>query len=217
MLKEKRYKETFEKISQEKREKIIQIAVSEFASNGFRGANINVIAKKAGISIGSMYNYFATKEDLFLTCMDEGYKLLEDAIGSVSLDNKDLFGKLEELVRAAQRFARQYPEIHQLYLDATTEGLSDLSRQVSRKIENISAVFYREEIDNAKKQGLVREDIDTRVACFCIDNIILLTQFSYTSEYFKERLKIFIGDDALEDDERLVQGVMQFYRGALST
>ncbi len=216
MLKEKRYKETFEKISQEKREKIIQIAVSEFASNGFRGANINVIAKKAGISIGSMYNYFATKEDLFLTCMDEGYKLLEDAIGSVSLDNKDLFGKLEELVRAAQRFARQYPEIHQLYLDATTEGLSDLSRQVSRKIENISAVFYKEEIDHAKKQGLVREDIDTRVACFCIDNIILLTQFSYTSEYFKERLKIFIGEDALEDDERLVQGVMQFYRGALS-
>lgn len=217
MLKEKRYKETFEKISPEKREKIIQIAVSEFAGNGFRGANINVIAKKAGISIGSMYNYFSTKEDLFLTCMDEGYKLLEEAIGSVSLDNKDLFGKLEELVRAAQRFARQYPEIHQLYLDATTEGLTDLSRQVSRKIENISAVFYREEIENAKNQGLVRQDIDTRVACFCIDNIILLTQFSYTSEYFRERLKIFIGEDALEDDERLVQGVMQFYRGALST
>ena len=216
MLKEKRYKETLEKISQEKRDKIIQIAVNEFAGKGFRGANINVIAKKAGISIGSMYNYFATKEDLFLTCMDEGYKLLEEAIGAVSLDNKDLFGKLEELVRAAQKFSRKYPEIHQLYLDATTEGLSDLSKQVSRKIENISAEFYRAEIQHAKEQGLVREDIDIRVATFCIDNIILLTQFSNTSEYFKERLKIFVGEDALEDDERMVQGIMQFFRGALS-
>jgi hypothetical protein len=48
-----------------------------------------------------------------------------------------------------------------------------------------------------------------------IDNILVLTQFSYTSEYFKERLKLFIGQDALVDDERIVKGVMDFIKNAL--
>ncbi|HOM88904.1 MAG TPA: TetR/AcrR family transcriptional regulator, partial [Spirochaetota bacterium] len=58
MVAKKAHKETFERISPEKRDRIITIATKEFAKNGFKGANINIIAKKAGISIGSMYNYF---------------------------------------------------------------------------------------------------------------------------------------------------------------
>jgi len=42
-----------------------------------------------------------------------------------------------------------------------------------------------------------------------------LTQFSYTSEYFKERLKLFIGEDAFDDDERIIKGVVDFIKNAL--
>ncbi len=37
-------------------------------------------------------------------------------------------------------------------------------------------------------------------------------QFSYTSEYYKERLRTFIGEDALEDDDRVIRGMMDFIR-----
>jgi hypothetical protein len=40
-----------------------------------------------------------------------------------------------------------------------------------------------------------------------------MLQYSYTSDYFKERMKIFLGSDALADDEKLVRGVMGFIRG----
>lgn len=211
----KTHKDTFEKISPEKRERIIKIATQEFAKNGFKGANINVIAKKAGISIGSMYNYFESKEDLLLTVVNEAYKLLEKVLGSVSLENKNFYEKIEELVIAAQKFAREYPEIHQVYLDITSEGLSHLTPRLSRTIEYITIEFYRHELEEAKMQGLVRQDIDINVASLCIDNILVLTQFSYTSEYFKERLKLFIGQDALTSDERIVKGVMDFIKNAL--
>lgn len=211
----KHHKDTFEKISAEKRERIITIATQEFAKNGFKGANINVIAKKAGISIGSMYNYFESKEDLLLTVVNEAYKLLERVLGTVSLENKNFYEKMEELVKAAQKFAREYPEIHQVYLDITSEGLSHLTPRLSRTIEYITIEFYRHELEEAKKQGLVRQDIDINVASLCIDNILVLTQFSYTSEYFKERLKLFIGQDALTDDERIAKGVMDFIKQAL--
>jgi hypothetical protein len=70
-------------------------------------------------------------------------------------------------------------------------------------------------LEQAKKQGIVREDADVNVTSLCIDNILVLTQFSYTSEYFKERLKLFIGEDAFDDDERIVKGVVDFIKNAL--
>ena len=55
-------KPTFLNIPPEKREKILAVAVNEFAYNGFENANINVIAKKAEVSVGSLYKYFDTKK-----------------------------------------------------------------------------------------------------------------------------------------------------------
>ena len=60
---EKRYKEAFERASEERQELILETGIEEFSSKGYEKANINVIAKKCGISIGLMYKYFSTKED----------------------------------------------------------------------------------------------------------------------------------------------------------
>ncbi|PKL35098.1 MAG: AcrR family transcriptional regulator [Spirochaetae bacterium HGW-Spirochaetae-1] len=215
-MNEKRHKETFDKISDEKRGRILQAATKEFAEKGFSAANINVIAKNAGISIGSMYNYFASKEDLFLTVFDQGYKLLEKALVEVSVMEGDIFDKFESLIRVAQKSSRQYRELTQIYLDITSEGLTYLQQRLSRDFESITAKYYRDMINKAKNDGLVDQSIDEFVFSFCLDNLIVLLQFSYASEYFKERMKIFAGEDSLENDEKMIKGIMHFIRGALA-
>ncbi len=214
---ERFFKETFDKISDEKRDRILDAAITEFAKRGFNAANINVIAKNAGISIGSMYNYFSSKEDLYLTLIDYGYQLLESVISRIDLSEGTIFDKFEKLVRAAIDYSRRYPEINQIYLDISTEGLSHLSDKLSRKMESISAIYYRSLIDQAKKENLVSNDIDSHIASFCIDNIIMMVQFSYASQYFKERMRIFAGDASLENDDTIVAGTMSFIKKALSS
>ena len=213
---EKHYKEAFGKISSEKQKKIFEAAVAEFAGKGFSSANINVIAKNAGISIGSMYNYFESKDNLFLAVVDYGYKELEAAISSADLEKGDIFDKFELLTRLAQKFSKAHPELNQIYLDLASQGLFHLSKKLSRQVESITALFYRAIMADAKKQGKVDSGIDEYVTSFCLDNLLLLLQFSYSSEYYKERMKIFAGDDALENDEKMVRGIMRFIRGALS-
>ncbi len=213
---QKLYKETFDKISDDKRSRILEAATTEFADKGFSAANINIIAKNAGISIGSMYNYFASKEDLFLTVFDEGYKLLETALIEVSNVEGDIFAKLEALIRTAQKTSRKYQKLTQIYLDSTSEGLTHLSRRLSRQFETITAHYYHEILNQAKAEGYISGDLDEKVTSFCIDNLIVLLQFSYASEYFTERMKIFAGEDILENDDKIVKGIMRFIRGALS-
>lgn len=67
------HKEAFNKISKERQNEILEIAIEEFSSKGYKSANINIIAKNAGISIGLMYKYFATKEELFLSAYQEAW------------------------------------------------------------------------------------------------------------------------------------------------
>jgi AcrR family transcriptional regulator len=208
-------KPAFENISEEKKQRIIAAATKEFARQGFTAANINVIAKKAGISIGSMYNYFDSKDALFLTINDLGFDIIQDVIAGVDLEKGDLFDKFERLLRAVQKHARLNPELNQIYLDATSEGLSHLSRQLSRKLETITASFYRQIISESIKEGVVAPDIDPFVAAFCLDNLIVMLQYAYTSEYYSERMKIFAGEDALENDDKMVAGIMRFIRGAI--
>jgi AcrR family transcriptional regulator len=212
----KHHKAAFEKIADEKKERILDAAAAEFAGKGFTAANINVIASRAGISIGAMYNYFSSKEALFLTIIDRAYGILEKVLVEVGAADGDIFCKLEKMFRAAQKYSKQYPELNQIYLDMTSEGLAHLSRKLSGKMETISARLYKSMLVEAQHEGLVDSETDPDVSAFFLDNLILLLQYSYTSEYFKERMKIFVGPDALEDDEKIVSGMMRLVRGALS-
>ncbi|MDA3821249.1 MAG: TetR/AcrR family transcriptional regulator [Bacteroidales bacterium] len=213
----KYYKETFEKISQEKRDRIINTAIDEFAYKGFSAANVNVIAEKAGISIGSMYSYFKSKDDLFLTIIHVGYKQLEEAFNSVDISSSNIFVVIEKLIRLAVFHAKENKKLTQIYMDLATEGLSHLSKKLSWQMERISISYYINIIDEAKENGMVDTAIDTRMAAFFIDNLIVTLQYSYSSQYFHERLKIFLGEDAVEDDEAVISGIVCLIKKALSS
>jgi len=210
------YKETFKKIPDEKRKAILNAAMNEFSSKGFNAANINIIAKKAGISIGSMYQYFDSKENLFLTAFDECYKIIEHSLSEINLINGNIFDKLDEILKHIQKYSRQFSIMNQLYLEATTQGISGMSKKLSLKMETISSGFYRNAIIEAIEEGIADPGLSAETASFCVDNILLLLQFSYSTKYYKERMKIFAGKNSLKQDEKIRKEILYFFKNALS-
>ena len=57
-------KETFVKLPEEKKDKIIKAAKKEFARVPFEQTSIKNIVEDADIARGSFYQYFESKEDL---------------------------------------------------------------------------------------------------------------------------------------------------------
>ena len=84
---QKHHKPTFDNISKEKRERIINAATMEFAMKGFENGNINSIAKKAEVSVGSLYKYFENKQDLFLTIINYSIANMEDMLNEIIPEN----------------------------------------------------------------------------------------------------------------------------------
>jgi AcrR family transcriptional regulator len=81
----------FNKLPQEKRERILETAAKEFSAHGFEGASFNQILEKAEVSKGAAYYYFDDKADLFATALDYYSKQLAPIdsldIGGLNAEN----------------------------------------------------------------------------------------------------------------------------------
>ena len=208
--------DTFEKMETSRREALLTVAVQEFATNGFNGTSVNDLAKKAKVSIGALYSYFPSKDDLFLTVVEKGHALLEEALGDVDID-APFIDTFASLVRKARDYARSNPELNLVYLDATTQGLRHLSARLSGSLEALTVDLYRKALGAAIARGEIRSGIDIGATAFCLDNILLLFQFSFASDYFRDRLRIFMdldGDEVL-DEEALMASIVDFVRRTL--
>ena len=210
-------KPTFSNISEEKRRKILDIAVNEFANEGFDNANINTIAKKAQVSVGSLYKYFDTKTDLFLTSVNYGISTLDSVIESVVSSDEDVIIKLERLIRSAIEFSRRSRVLIKLYNEVTSESNSDLAQQIAADIEAKTCAAYKKAIEDGQKSGEIRQDIDPGIAAFLVDNILMNVQFSYACDYYSYRYKIYAGDNIMEKDDFAIQNILCFIKGALKT
>ncbi len=209
------YKKTFENIAPEKKKKILDSAIKEFASKGYNAANINTIAKNAEISIGGMYRYFDSKESLIMTVLDYGYSILQEALEKVISSEGDFFQKIEMLLKLSIESAKEFKEINQIYLDISTESLSSLAKRLSNKLETTTSELYKEYIKEGQKNKTIRKDISPEIVSFCIDNLIMMTQFSFTSEYYNTRLKIFAGEENSKNEKALIKGIMNFIKKSL--
>ena len=63
-------KQTFLELDNEKRERIIRTVLKEFAAYGYAGSSTNRIVKESGISKGSLFKYFESKEDMYFYLID---------------------------------------------------------------------------------------------------------------------------------------------------
>ena len=65
------------------REKLLKTAADHFAEHGLEGANVDQISVAAGFAKGTLYNYFASKEELFASVVEQGAELAARRAGDL--------------------------------------------------------------------------------------------------------------------------------------
>lgn len=111
-------KETFYRLPDEKRERIMAAAEREFLENSFEAASINRIIKEAAIPMGSFYQYFEDKKDIFLYIVSTHKN---EAFGFVESFIKDSDGDVFSFMRKAIDFM--------------------ISAECSEKVEGMKRIF----------------------------------------------------------------------------
>ena len=78
----------------DKKEKILQAGRKIFGEKGFKDTNISEITKAAGVATGTFYNYYPSKDKIFMEIYIEENVKLKKAI----MNQVDLNGNPQKLI-----------------------------------------------------------------------------------------------------------------------
>ena len=204
------------KLTDEKIVEILEVGIAEFAEKGLDGANINVIAQKAGISVGVLYKYYKDKEDFFLACLRRSLGVLESVLRDVMSGEDKILARAEKMIRAVQYHSRKHSNYINMYNEITAGSGKKFAPVLAAEIEGMTSRTYTGFIAKAAEDGDIRDDIDPRLFAFFFDNLLTMLQFSYCCGYYRERAKLYFGEDVLEDDEKVVSELLKFLESAFT-
>ncbi|MDM0033455.1 TetR/AcrR family transcriptional regulator [Variovorax sp. J22P271] len=95
---------------------ILEASARVLKARGYEGMTTNAVAECAGISVGSLYQYFPNKASLLAALHARHAKQMADAIELVLAKPRDdgLAGAVQGLIRAAMAAHEVEPELHRL-------------------------------------------------------------------------------------------------------
>jgi AcrR family transcriptional regulator len=120
-------------LKDEVRNNIIEEALKEFNKSGYKGASIRNIAKNSNTSVGNMYKYFLSKEDLYEKLIGSVYHKLMAYIKQ--------FDKVELNDKAGQVFYELMEKIIEIFKESSIEIAVLLNNSDGSKYENCKENF----------------------------------------------------------------------------
>lgn len=205
----------YRKFDEETIERLLETGIEEFAEHGLDRANINIIAKRAGVSVGVIYKYYEDKDHFFLSCVEHSLKLLEITLQDVMENGTDLISCIRLLAEALLDGARKHPSYYVMYNEITSGSCKKFAKELAQGIEKNTAKIYAELIKKAQEEGVVTTNGNPKMFAFFFDNLLMSLQFSFACDYYKERMKIFCGEDVMENPDKLVEEYVSFITSAL--
>ncbi len=130
-------------VNAEKQLKILTAGISEFANYGYENSSTNRIVKKAGISKGSLFKYFPTKEDFYFYVLDNiTSELISSIKEKINTLSSDWFQRIIEYSALEFSWYMLYPEKSQMIVRAFTSSNTDIYRKTVLKYGNKEQDIY---------------------------------------------------------------------------
>lgn len=188
-------KSTFFNLPKDKIDKIVEVAIDEFAEYSYEKGSINRIVDGADIAKGSFYQYFEDKKDLYNFIVQEAEKKRLTYLTS-TIDDKpfsNYFRTLKELYLAEIKFAKESFKLSKIILDFTKNDKGDklstysvFEKLLIKGVENRDindenniklSSYLLASINTSVLEYFIHEaDLDIEKATKYIDNIVELLE-----------------------------------------
>ena len=151
-----------DKMSPDKKVRLINAAMKEFGENRFDKASTNVIVKEAGISKGLLYHYFSTKEELYNYIFDYAVKAVALPIAEqIGLEDRDIIRRIERITKLKMKILNEIPAL----LDFSKTMYAGMDyEEIKKSVEKYNPIpldmYYSHNIDST----LFKEGVDVAIA-----------------------------------------------------
>ena len=114
---------TFDNLDPQKRQRVLEESLREFAEKGYHQASINCIAGRLSIAKGSFFQYFGSKEGLFRHLFARAVDEIKAPLKTIrDADSAEPFAlRLRRVFVTGAAFARAHPLIWRVYRRMVTQ------------------------------------------------------------------------------------------------
>jgi AcrR family transcriptional regulator len=200
---------TFFNLPAEKQQKILDCTIDEFSQNDYASASVSKIVSRAGIAKGSLYQYFADKQDLYTYLLELTLRQKTEMLTAFapSAEDHSFFGTLHYLFKVMITFETRYPKLAKIGSRAIT-GNAPLPDEIMRQARHSSDEYFFNLIEAGKQSGEIRADLDSAMAAF-----VFSSSLAGMSEYLNAKKKKRPEVSDAEIEEAFNQVVSIFRQG----
>ncbi len=178
-------KDTFNNLSNDKKQIIFEAAVQEFSTRRFSEASINQIVKTAEISRGSFYQYFKDKEDIYLYMMTEiGKEKMEiiKGVGSFNPD-ADFFEAYIYMIKVILEWSKAKPVYNRIAMLMEIDDSEFIAKMRERLNEGFTVLCKM--IERDQQRGLIKPEVDAELVVEMIYtlNMHFLKEYIHSDSY----------------------------------
>lgn len=190
----------FESLQQEKKQRILNAAIEEFAVNGYDNASTNSIVKKANISKGLLFHYFESKKNLFLYIFDYCItNLIEKYYQAKELESEDIFERFMRMSVKKMKIIQEEPHMNKLVFSAFTNMPEKLKQELSERYNNYISKYLHKIFENVDTSKF-RKGIDSKKAI----EVIIMCMDGLSSKYI-QRYKDIPMEEVLENIDEAME------------
>lgn len=120
------------------RDRIVETAARLFTSKGFHQTSIDEIAQEAGVAKGSVYYHFPGKDQLLVSVIEEGVKLIRETVEARLDEGGDELARLLIVLGTAYDVMIEYHELARFALVGGCEGVSS---EAKKRIDEVREAF----------------------------------------------------------------------------
>ncbi len=131
----------------DRRQRILARAQEVFAREGFRSAEVKTIAEQAGVGKATIYKFFASKEDLLLTIVEENLHRVRDIALGHLMASGDPLQRLEKACGGMARYIAANRQFARVLLQEAGEFAGDIQRRHLAMVEEnlpVADAFFAE-------------------------------------------------------------------------
>ena len=180
------------------KEEILKAALNLFSSKGFHNVSMQDIAAKSEFAVGTLYNFFQSKEQLFTellnNCAEKIYQTISPIFQSGSPEDE----KIRTYIRAHGKLVEDNIKFIKLYV-SEYGTLTTVPKAATEKAEKIKAKLYAE-IEETIKSGIrknILRSVDAVTAAQSLSST--LQSFIFESSMDFEKAKIEEGLKKIEE------------------
>lgn len=150
---------------QTSREKILQSAVQLFLGEGYEATSVNDICKHAGVSKGSFYHYFETKQVLFLSLMENwSSRVIQSVLGEPITEDSNAKDVLIQMPYQFNMAFAAVPRGFPMLVDFWRQAMADPAIwKTAVEPYRYFMGFFMRIIETGQQDGSIRKDIDSEI------------------------------------------------------